>query len=85
MATDSRPTLPTDWRQITCPDCGGELKYGEMIFSSRWLQGWDDDGTLHISQDYEDFGEANDDEHLYCTGCVKEWALPENVCFDDLE
>jgi hypothetical protein len=80
----TRESLPVGWRQVTCPTCGSELRYGEMIFSCRPLDGWDD-GTLYISQCYEDFAEANDDEHLYCTGCSKEWTLPDDVCFDGLK
>jgi hypothetical protein len=76
---NSRFALPIDWRKTTCPYCGGELKYGEMIFSARSLQ-----GTLHIADDYEDFAEANEDEHLYCTGCLREWALPSDTSFDEL-
>ena len=38
--------------------------------------------TLYVSEDYEDNGEANDDEHLYCSRCGKEWALPDEISFD---
>lgn len=81
MSTLLRRSLPEDWRDTTCPDCGGELKFGEMIFSSRSLEGWDADAGLVISQDYEDSEEGSEDEHLYCTRCIAEWCLPASYDF----
>jgi len=84
MAEDERDPLPAEWRETVCPECGGELKFGEKIFSARSLQGWDEDGILHIGSDYEDFGESYEDEHLWCANCLKEWQLPESATFADL-
>ena len=81
MSKLARRTLPVDWREVSCPDCGGDLRFGEMIFSSRPLEDWDEDGVLVVSQDYEDSEEGSQDEHLYCTRCVVEWDLPDTYDF----
>jgi hypothetical protein len=62
MRRRRRPALPYGWCATTCPDCAGDLTFGEMIFSARSIQGWDADGVLYIGKDYEDFEEASDDE-----------------------
>lgn len=77
-----RPILPADYRSLACPKCGGVLKYGEFVFSSRSLQGWAPDGTLFVGSDYEDSLDTSDDSHIYCLSCIAEWQLPANVSFD---
>jgi hypothetical protein len=85
MTKPRRAKLPAGWRETVCPSCGGDLRYGEMIFSSRSLQGWDHAGTLYVGQDYEDCGDCHDDEHLYCATCLSEWRMPEQFCFSTLD
>lgn len=85
MKKGNRPSLPAGWKRTTCPDCGGELKFGELIFSSRSVRGWDAHGVLHIAEDYEDSLEPGEDEHLYCTGCIRQWSLPREVSFDNVD
>lgn len=34
-----------------------------------------------IGQDYEEYADGAQDEHLYCHGCLAEWDLPEYYDF----
>lgn len=82
MKRRKRRLLPAHWTKTTCPKCGGEIWFAELIFSRRSLDRWDEDGVLHIALNYEDSCEDGEDEHLYCSSCLREWELPTEISFD---
>ena len=69
---------------IKCPneECGNSdlslMKYVEDVRSTRHLEGIGEDGTLHISQDSNEWVEHAENSRLSCKVCLKDFPLPES-------